>query len=89
MDNTNNNTINFDNYKLYIISNDGPSREACSVFYAQYIIAKSKKEAVESALDDAEYDPATDSFNYIGNDPNMNSYYDEYFVIEENPVLVH
>jgi hypothetical protein len=77
-------TINLNEYKFYFISYDGASRESCSVFYANYVLAKSKKEAVEKVFKDVKYDEESTAFNYVGSELNMENYYDDYFIQESD-----
>jgi hypothetical protein len=74
--------VDLNEYKFYFISEDSVGRESCNVFYADYVLAKSKKEAVEKVYKDVEYDEETETFNYVGSDTNMENYYDEYFIQE-------
>ena len=77
-------TINLNEYKFYFISDEGSNSESGNVFYADYVLAKSKKEAVEKVFENVEYDEETASFNYVGSDPSLKNYYDEYFIHESS-----
>lgn len=73
--------INVNEYQFFVISDDGPHRESCNIFYAHYAFAKDEQAAVRAWDKDADYDPATKTIIYVGTEHDRNYFVNrDYFI---------